>query len=231
MNSIPCKNVKHEMKLISECYGTVTLNSEQISIHRIGLDRIGSKNGAKKPSPNNYYHHHSFHIYGYFMSTISTQSYFHTADSISFLLECICISIISLQRGLARELKKAKTSIRLMFRRGDSYRLQFHMVILLYWTFVYTPIALEYLSFNNNLWCLCLCARERLFMYILSIRLVRSSPFRSPFFLNVYLTLLICVTARRIAMRLCGQCVCKCALARTHEMKFLNFEKLQLNAR
>lgn len=99
------------------------------------------------------------------MSTISTQPYFHTADSISFLLECICISIISLQRGLARELKKAKTSIRLMFRRGDSYRLQFHMAILLYRTFVYTPIALVYLSFNNNLWCLCLRARALAHVY------------------------------------------------------------------
>lgn len=62
------KNVKHERKLISEYYWQQHVNKQTNTNTHIGI-RIARMhwNGAKKPSPNNYYHHHILHIYGYFM--------------------------------------------------------------------------------------------------------------------------------------------------------------------
>lgn len=149
-----------------EAAAAVTLNSEQISIHRIlsvwfGLDRIGLENDAKKPSPNNYYHHHIFHIYGYFMSAISHTGAISIRSRFDFVLFENCSSVFmyvdlnkhnqSWAGSLAHELKKAKTSIRTMLRQGDSYRLQFHMVILLYCVALHC-IALNICTNTHCIW-------------------------------------------------------------------------------
>lgn len=156
--------------------------------------RANAWNGAKKPSPNNYYHHHILHIYVDFMIckerarvTLHSSLLFanHVQNDKHYPQMCMVILLSAWAKARDRARNIDKNDVR---QRWFLSILQFtyRSILLLRQSFVVLFCFFFFLT--NRIGCIyhliiiCVCIFSFFLSFFISAFLFRCSPFRSPFF-------------------------------------------------